>query len=68
MKTLINILRELAGLFIDDGFLALAICVVVGIAAIVAALAPDAPNAAGIVLLVGCLGLLFDNVVRAARR
>jgi hypothetical protein len=59
MKTLINIFRELASLFIDDGLLALAISVVVVSAAIVAAIAPAVPIAAGVVLLVGCLGVLL---------
>ncbi len=68
MKTLIGIFRELVGLFIDDGLLALAICVVVVLAAIVAAIAPAVPMAAGIVLLVGCLGALFSNVMRARKR
>ena len=68
MKTLINIFRELAGLFIDDGLLALAICVVVALAAIVAAIAPAVPIASGIVLLVGCPGVLFSNVIRAGKR
>lgn len=68
MKTLINIFRELAGLFIDDGLLALAISVVVVFAALVAAIAPAVPIAAGSVLLVGCLGVLFSNVVRAGKR
>ena len=68
MKTLIGIFRELAGLFIDDGLLALAICVVVVLAAIVAAIAPAVPIAAGVVLLVGCLGVLFSNVMGAAKR
>jgi hypothetical protein len=68
MKTLINICRELAGLFIDDGLLALAISVVVVLAAIVAAIAPAAPIAAGIVLLIGCLSALVSNVVRAGKR
>ncbi len=64
MKTLINIVRELAGLFIDDGLLALAISGVVALAAIVAALTPDTPIAAGVVLLVGCPGVLFSNVIQ----
>jgi len=59
MRTLINIFRELAGLFIDDGMFALALGVVVVLAAIVAAIAPAVPIAAGIVLLVGCLGVLL---------
>ncbi len=68
MKTLIGIFRELAGLFVDDGLLALAIGVVVVLAAIVAAFAPAAPIAAGIVLLAGCLGALVANVMRAGKR
>jgi hypothetical protein len=67
MKTLVGIFRELAGLFIDDGLLALAISVVVALAAIVAAIAPAVPIAAGIVLLGGCLGALVGNVMRAER-
>lgn len=68
MNTIIGALREVAGLFVDDGSLALTIVIVVVLAAIVAALAPEAPIAAGLVLLAGCLGALFDNVSRAARR
>jgi hypothetical protein len=68
MTTFINILRELAGLFIDDGLLALAIGVVVVIAAIIAAIAPAEPLAAGIVLLAGCLGVLCGNVMKAGKR
>ncbi len=64
MKTVIYIFRELAGLFIDDGLLALAVSVVVVCAAVVAAVAPIA---AGIVLLVGCPGVLFRNVIRAGK-
>jgi len=59
MRTLVNVFRELAGLFIDDGLFALAIGVVVVLAAIVAAIAPAVPIAAGAVLLVGCLGVLL---------
>ena len=68
MKTLINIFHELTGLFIDDGLFALAISVVVVLAAIVAAIAPAAPIAAGIVLLVGCLGVLLGNVTSTGTR
>jgi hypothetical protein len=68
MKMLVGIFRELAGLFIDDGLFALAITVVVVLAAIVTAIAPAVPIAAGMVLLVGCLGVLFSNVMAAGRR
>jgi hypothetical protein len=68
MKTLINILRELAGLFIDDDSLALAISVVIILAAMVVAIAPAVPIVAGIVLIIGCLGVLCNNVMTARKR
>ena len=68
MRALANVFRELAGLFVDDGALALAIVAIVVLAGIMAALMPDAPLAAGAVLLFGCLGVLLSNAVRARRR
>jgi hypothetical protein len=68
MNMMVNVLRELMGLFVDDGALALAIVAIVVLAAIVAALMPDLPLAAGAVLLVGCLGTLLLNVISAGRR
>jgi hypothetical protein len=68
MITLANVWRELAGLFVDDGALALAIVAIVVLAAIMATLMPDVPLAAGAILLFGCLGVLLSNAVRAGRR
>ena len=68
MTTLANMLRELAGLFVDDGALALAIIAIVALAGIVAMLTPDVPLAAGAILLFGCLGVLLSNVARAGQR
>jgi hypothetical protein len=68
MNALSAVFRELLGLFVDDGSLALAILAVVMLAAISVALIPDAPLAAGAILLLGCLGVLAANVARAARR
>jgi hypothetical protein len=62
------ILRALAGLFVDDGTLALEIVAVVVLAGISIALLPDVPLAAGGILLLGCLGALFANLTRACRR
>lgn len=59
--------REVAGLFVDDGWLAAAILVVIAVAAAVSRL-PGASLVAGGVLLLGCLAVLFANVVRAAQR
>jgi uncharacterized membrane protein YdjX (TVP38/TMEM64 family) len=67
MKVLLDILRELAGLFVDDGALALAIIGVIMVAAIFAALMPNMPLLAGAILLFGCLGVLLVNTMGAAR-
>jgi len=56
-----GIARELIGLFVDDGMLALAVIAVVAIAAIVASFTPGI--AAGVVLLAGSLFVLFANVM-----
>lgn len=68
MNMLGAILRELLGLFVDDGALALAILAVVMLAGVCAALIPDIPLAAGAILLLGCLCVLLANVASAARR
>ncbi len=68
MSVLIAALRELIGLFVDDGSLALMILAVIMLASILATLMPDLQLAAGAILLFGCLGVLFANVARAARR
>jgi len=70
MKNFAAPLRELAGLFVEDGALALAIAAVVVFAGIIAALAPatTASWLSGCILLVGCLGVLVANVLTAKRR
>jgi hypothetical protein len=68
MNMLGAVVRELLGLFVDDGSLALEIVAVVVLAAISAALMPNVPLATGAILLFGCLGVLLVNVARAARR
>jgi hypothetical protein len=68
MSALLAVLRELAGLFVEDGSLVLAILGVVVLAALVATLAPGMALAAGAILLFGCLGVLLVNAIRAARR
>jgi hypothetical protein len=68
MSALATVFRELVELFVDDGALALAIVAIVVLAALVAALVPQVPLAAGAVLLFGCLGALVLNVMSAGRR
>ena len=68
MIILANAWRELVGLFVDDGALALAIIAIVALAGIMAVLMPGVPLAAGAFLLFGCLAVLLANAVRAGRR
>jgi hypothetical protein len=68
MNVLIAVLRELIGLFVDDGSLALMILAVVMLAGVLATLMPEFQLAAGALLLFGCLGVLVANVARAAHR
>jgi hypothetical protein len=68
MKALAAALREVAGLFVDDGSLALEILAVVVLAALAATVLPAVPLAAGGILLLGCVGVLFANVARGTRR
>ena len=66
MNILAAVFRELIGLFIDDGSLALAILGVVLIAGLfLYLLMPGVPIAGGGILLFGCLGVLLANVLRA---
>jgi hypothetical protein len=55
-------------LFVDDGWLAIAILGVVALAAVVAALTPAGSLAAGVVLVCGLLAVLLINVRAAATR
>ncbi len=68
MTAIAALLRELTGLFVDDGALALAIVAVVAAAGLVALLVPAATWLGGCILLFGCLGALALNVLRAKRR
>lgn len=67
MEILKALIKEMIGMFVDDGSLALAILLVTGCAAFVA-LRFEATFFAAIVLLVGSLAVLCENVVRSARR
>jgi hypothetical protein len=68
MKSIRAALRQVVGLFVDDGSLALEIVAVVVLAGIFATVFPEVPLAAGGILLIGCLAALFGNVATAGRR
>lgn len=66
MNVLVLVMRELVGLFIDDGSLVIAIGGVVVLAVMSAGI--DAPPfVTGGVLFFGCLIALLENISRTAR-
>ena len=67
MSILFAASQTLGGLFVDDGSLAIAILIVVLVSGIFSIVMPDMPLVAGAVLLIGCLAVLFANVMKAAQ-
>jgi len=65
MRLLAGLLKELVGLFVDDGMLALAIVGVIALATLVERFVLD--GTAGIVLVVGVLLALFANLMAVSR-
>jgi hypothetical protein len=68
MRTVIAIARELFGLFVEDGSLALSVLALIAFAAVVLWAVPDRPLVGGGVLLFGYLAALFINVAKSARK
>lgn len=67
MKLLTMIFNEAVGLFVDDGNLALyALLLVIAVGVLVKVFALP-PLDGGLVLLIGCIGILADSVRRGAR-
>lgn len=62
-----GVLREVIGLFVDDGALALEICGIVALSALLATASPKTLLLAGTVLAMGCPVVLVLNTLRAAR-
>lgn len=68
MRTLGLWLRELWGLFVDDGSLAVALVLWCAAAGLGLRLLPVANALDAPLLFAGCLAILIVNVARAARR
>ena len=67
MNILVTASQTLVGLFVDDGSLAIVILMIVLVPGIFSILTPNMPLVAGAVLLIGCLVVLFANVMKAAQ-
>jgi hypothetical protein len=69
MNAIVQTCKTLAGLFFDDGSLALGVVALLGSVALLAKAGIAAPPPFTIILLVGgTVILLLENVVRTARR
>lgn len=68
MTALRELLRDLAGLFVDDGSLAFALLGWLGISAAISAETEVGEIAKAGVLFGGCAIILVENVLRRARR
>jgi hypothetical protein len=63
-----NVLQAVLGMFVDDGFLALALVAVVALTAGLPSLIGLSASAQGALLFLGCSVVLVESVLRAARR
>jgi hypothetical protein len=68
MDTLKALLDEAIGMFVDDGSLAIALLVIVAVAAWVSFQFEHASAMTGVILLVGSLVALAENVIRTVRK
>lgn len=68
MGILLEVARELLGMFLADARLTLATLVLIAIVAALVLAAHVAPLAGGLILLVGCIAILVEAAVRDARR
>ena len=68
MKWLRSILRELLGLFIDDGSFAAAIVAWIAVVAFVLPRLPIAPTRQALLFAAGLLAILVESVLRRSRQ
>jgi hypothetical protein len=61
------VFKELVGMFVDDGNLALLALILIALITAAVKLLALPPLIGGLLLLVGCLAILVESVRRAAR-
>ncbi|MDX8527270.1 hypothetical protein RFM68_22470 [Mesorhizobium sp. MSK_1335] len=61
------VFKELVGMFVDDGSLALLALILIALVTAAVKLMALPPLIGGFLLLVGCLAILLDSARRAAR-
>lgn len=68
MKLIGMIAKDLIGLFVDDGSLAIGVLVCIGLIAALLKSGVASPALCGLLLFVGLAALLIENVWRTARK
>jgi hypothetical protein len=68
MNIIVAAFKQLIGLFVEDGTLAILLIIWVGIAALVLPRVPIDSSWDGVILFAGCVAILIENVIRASRR
>jgi|AraplaL_Col_mTSA_1032028.scaffolds.fasta_scaffold20773_2 hypothetical protein len=67
MNAIRLVFKELVGMFVDDGSLALLALVLIALITVAVKLLALPPLIGGLLLLAGCLAILLESVRRAAR-
>ncbi|MDX8531952.1 hypothetical protein RFM41_07635 [Mesorhizobium sp. VK25A] len=67
MNVIRLVFKELVGMFVDDGSLALLALILIALITAAVKLLALPPLIGGFVLLVGCLAILLESARRAAR-
>jgi len=68
MNTFKSLVHEFAGMFVDDGSLAIAILLIVAVAGWIAMRFENTSVVIGIILVAGSAGALIENVMRTTRK
>ncbi|CDX40365.1 conserved hypothetical protein [Mesorhizobium plurifarium] len=67
MSVIRLVFKELVGMFVDDGSLALLTLILIALIAAAVKLLALPPLVGGVLLLAGCLAILVESTRRAAR-
>lgn len=68
MSLVVEVLRELRGMFIADARLAISTLALVSIVAVLKSVLHLQPHLAGAILLFGCLAIVVEASIRQARQ
>jgi len=68
MKLIVTTARELFGLFVDDGSLAVALVAWILLIQVASGFWPSLDPWGAAILFLGCIAILLENTLRAAKR